>query len=184
MSVCLSIIGPGGGGPDVIAYGAVNICSLCSPSIYRQDGGWPWTTSLSCNMKKLNSNFYKKQVCIPVGCVPPAYWLTVSRCSGRGACMACTPAGMHALNPPSMHTLTGHACPFRAHPQGMHTSPAMHTPAGTHAPRPCMPPRPCTPIPLGTLPGTHAPQPRTPPVTHAPLWTEFLTHASDNITLP
>ena len=38
-------------------------------------------------------------------------------------------------------------------------------------PLPCMPPSPCTP-PL-------------PPAMHAPpLWTEFLTHACENVTLP
>ena len=73
-----------------------------------------------------------------------------------------------------------------------------------HAPLPCMPPphTPCHawPLPCMRPPTTHDPLPcmpsamhapchACPPATHdplpctSPLWTEFLTHASENITL-
>ena len=52
------------------------------------------------------------------------------------------------------------------------------------------PPRPDPGHPPGCGPGDHPPRcgPRDPPGvgldTPPPLWTEFLTHASENITLP
>ena len=52
----------------------------------------------------------------------------------------------------------GHAC---------HTFPPCHTYPPSHTP-----------------PAMHTPLPCTPPGTHDPMWTEFLTHASENITLP
>ena len=73
------------------------------------------------------------------------------------------------------YTVT-HTCSLVMHTPH-HAHPPMHTPA-MHAPLPC--------IPLPCMPPCHArPLPCMPPATHAPsLWTEFLTHASENITLP
>ena len=51
-------------------------------------------------------------------------------------------------------------------------------------PQPYMPPRPCMPPGHACPPAMHAPQPCMPPSHAPPLWTEFLTHASENITLP
>ena len=79
---------------------------------------------------------------------------------------ACPPATKHDPQQPRM--LPGnHTCPpATTHAPGNHACPL----ATTHAPQqPCMPPA-----------TTHAPrQPCMPPP-----WTEFLTHASENITLP
>ena len=61
------------------------------------------------------------------------------------------------------HAPPHHACPPVMHAP-CHACPLPHT-----APLPCMPPYHAFP-----------PLPRTPP----PLWTEFLTHGSENITLP
>ena len=66
--------------------------------------------------------------------------------------------------------------------------PAMHAPT-MHNPLPCMPPATHTPLPH-THPPCHAcPLPHTPPCHACPpathtLWTEFLTHAYENITFP
>ena len=126
--------------------------------------------------------------------------LTVS----RSICHACP---CHCHMPPTTHAPLCHVCPLATHAPAMHApSPAMHTPC--HAcPLPCMPPTmhaPCHTCPLPHMPPRHmppchaCPPPWTPPC-HAhplplpcmplppctpPLWTEFLTHASENITLP
>ena len=83
-----------------------------------------------------------------------------------------------------------HACP----PPAMHAPlprmpPATHPPPAMHAPLPCTPPAmhtPCHAHPCHTCPpAMHTPCHACPPATHAPPpWTEFLTHASENITLP
>ena len=91
---------------------------------------------------------------------------------------------MHSSRIHTAHSLTVsrsicHACPCHTCP------PAMHTPL------PCMPP-PCTPPATHTHPAMHIPPPCMPhPNMHIPChtcppypWTEFLTHASENITLP
>ena len=109
----------------------------------------------------------------------------------------CMPPAMHAPHP-------CHACPLPCMPPSTHTpcharalpcSPStLHScPPATHAPHPLLP-LPCT------HPTTHTPHPLLPhtpptchthplPATHAPcpcpsLWTEFLTHACKNVTLP
>ena len=85
-----------------------------------------------------------------------------------------------ATHPPC-HTCppTSHACP----PPHIQPSPAMHTPCHVY-PMPCMPPVMHAPLPH-TPPALHAPTPCKPPAMHIPsLWTEFLTHASENVTLP
>ena len=95
------------------------------------------------------------------------------RCSGLLSCHArphplpCTPPVIHA----PCHTCPPLPC----------TSPAMHTPV-MHAPCHAYPP--ATYAPCHTHP--HPPSMHDPPATHAPrpLWTEFLTHACENITFP
>ena len=104
-------------------------------------------------------------------------------------------APCHAF-PPAIHTPPVMYTPCHSHP-------ATHTPA-THAPCHAHPPATYTlchadPLPC-TLPTMHTPLPRMPPAMHAPLphmprhhvhhpamhvtlWTEFLTHASEKITL-
>ena len=92
--------------------------------------------------------------------------LTVS----RGVCHARLLA-MHA----SLATHAPcHACP-----------PATHSPA-MHAPLPHMPPLPCTPPCHACSPPCTAPHlPHMPPLPRMPpMWTENLTHATQNITLP
>ena len=92
----------------------------------------------------------------PMPCMPPAMHVTCHTCP-----LPCTPPATHAPCHayPLPHTLHCHTCP----------------PCNT-----C--PQACTPLPL-----PHTPHP---PTTHAPchacpsLWTEFLTHVSENITLP
>ena len=69
--------------------------------------------------------------------------------------------------------LSCRACPLHAH------SPAMHAPCHAH-PLQCMPP--CHACPLPCVSPCH-----TRPPCHAfllPLWTEFLTHACENIIFP
>ena len=66
---------------------------------------------------------------------------------------------------------------------------AMHTPCHAH-PSPRMHTMPCMAPCHACSPATHTPCHICPPATHAPLqctsplWTEFLTNASENITLP
>ena len=126
---------------------------------------------------------------------------------------ACPPATTHAPNnhahtPATMHTpLQPHTPPLQPHmppatmhapSASMHAPPQPHMPPGnhacppatTHAPQqpcmlplqPCIPPQPCMPPTTTHTPSNHAcPSPSN----HAPPpWTEFLTHASENITLP
>ena len=114
------------------------------------------------------------QQCIPVGCVAPTHWPYLVLSYTPPCNHACPPATMHAPQQPHMP------------PQQPCTPPSNHTcpPATTHVPRqPCTPPSNHT-CPLATMHAPsatmHAPwQPHMPP-----LWTEFLTLASENITLP
>ena len=90
----------------------------------------------------------------------------------RGAChtcpLACMPPAMHA---PWPHMPPGHVCPSsHACPPATH-APQPHVTLAIYAPWACMPP------------GMHALRPHTPPGLACPPWTEFLTHASENITL-
>ena len=82
------------------------------------------------------------------------------RCSGRLFCHACP----LPCTPPVMHTPP----PCTSLP---HIPPQPHTPPAMHAPLQC-PSLPHTP------PAIHA------PTMYTPLWTEFLTHACENITFP
>ena len=66
-----------------------------------------------------------------------------------------------------------HACPLPCMPPSHACPPATHAPPAMHAPLPDIPPSHTCP------PATHTPLPCTPPP-----WTEFVTHASENITLP
>ena len=80
-----------------------------------------------------SSKKFKKQECIPVGCIPP-----VSRgVSGWGG-VACMPPAMHALPPacmpPAMHTPQPRMSPSHAHPRPLACPPDMH------APQLCTPP--------------------------------------------
>ena len=88
-----------------------------------------------------------------------------------GACLACTPPG-YAHPPGHAHSLGMHA-PTGIHPPGHACPPATHASPSHAHPWPCMPPSYACPWPCTS------PQPRMPS-----LWTEFLTHASENITLP
>ena len=101
---------------------------------------------------------------VPQPCMPPSHTCPLSHaCS-----LPCMPPATHAPHhacPPAMHT------PLPQMPPRFTWPPASHTPSGHACPLPCTPPRPW-----------HGPLPRTPPPPH--LWTEFLTHASENITLP
>ena len=74
---------------------------------------------------------------------------------------------MPRMPPPTHASLAMHA-PLP------HSSPTMHALPTMHAPCPCHArPLPCTP-PIMHIPHHHA----------RPLWTEFLTHASESITFP
>ena len=73
------------------------------------------------------------------------------------------------------------------------TPPAMHAPYHTcppcmppamHAPLLCTPPYHACPHAMHNPPATQPPLPHMPPAMHTPLWTETLTHATQNITLP
>ena len=105
---------------------------------------------------------FAKQECIPVGCVPSAHWpypvvsATQAPCHAHPRCHACPLKPTH---------------PCHAHPPPR-MPPAMYAPCHTCPPIPCMPPT------------MHAPYHACPPAMHTPLWTEFLTHASEKITLP
>ena len=90
----------------------------------------------------------------------------------------CTPPAMHApchTCPPAMHA-PWHACP-----------PATHTPCQAMPPCHACPhhtcPHACPPATHGPT-TMHAPLPCMPPYHACPPWTEFLTHASENFTLP
>ena len=97
-----------------------------------------------------------QQECIPVGCVLPAH-LVVSA----------THAHILPRMPPAMHT-PHDACPPTTHAP-CHAWPPCHS---------CLPCHACPPLPH-THPAMHAPR------CHAcPPWTETLTHATQNITLP
>ena len=85
-------------------------------------------------------------------------WSGRLSCHARPHCHAYQPAKhapCHACPPPC--TPPCHTCPHHAWP-----------PCHACFPLPCMPP------------SHHA----CPPAMHAPLWTEFLTHACENITFP
>ena len=97
-----------------------------------------------------------------------AHSLTIS----RSICHAWPPS--HACPPPRMPPAMHASLPCM--PSVMHTSPTMHAPrhahpATMHASLPHMAPHHAHP---------HPPAKHDPP----PPWTEFLTHASENITLP
>ena len=112
-----------------------------------------------------NCDLFKKQECIPVGCVPPAHWpyLVVS----------------HASPLATMYAPHHHTCPLppRMPPLAtMHAPPHHHTcplppcmsPATTHAPLlPCM--SPAQPPRMPSLPPhpPPPPPPRMPPHLHA-----------------
>ena len=125
--------------------------------------------------------------------------MRIARSLTVSCCILHNPPGNHACPPlqPCMPPTTMHT-PHNHIPPQPRTSPSNHTcpwqpcmppsnhacpPATTHAPQqPCTPPttmqppqQPCTP------PSNHT----CPPHNHTPpLWTEFLTHTSENITLP
>ena len=94
-------------------------------------------------------------------------------CSGHLSCYA--------------HPSTAKHVPCHAHPPAT-CAPAIHAPRHT-CPLPCMPPathapchaHPCLPC---TPPAMQSPSATLAPTMHAPLWTEFLTHACENITFP
>ena len=113
-----------------------------------------------------------------------AHSLTVShRILHMPPCNHAHPLPCNHACPPTTHAPCNHA-----HPWQPHTHPCQQP--CTSPWQPCTPPatmhtpwQPCTPPGnhAHVLATTHAPiwQPRMPP-----LWTEFLTHASENITLP
>ena len=113
--------------------------------------------------------------------------LTVS----RGICQAC-PLAMHAPH----HAPPCHACHPATHAALPHMPTLPHTPYHAcphpvmHAPLPHMPPAmhppPCTPPPCTHPRHSCPPSPchASPPCHVPPLWTETLTHATQNITLP
>ena len=133
------------------------------------------------------------QECIPVGCV-------------TSAAVAVSPAMRAPLPhiPPLPHTSPCHAHPLPCMPPLPCTPPPCHTcPPAMHAPPPHTPPchtcpLPCMPPHHTHTPATHAPLTCTPPPCHTcpqpcthplpctspPPWTEFLTHACENITFP
>ena len=113
-------------------------------------------------------------------------------------CHTCTPC--HAQPLPCMPPC--HACPLpcmpSCHAPLPHTPPCM--PPAMYAPLPCMPPCHSYPPAMHAPSATHAPHHACPPTMHAPCracpptthtpcnahppWQEFLTHTSENITLP
>ena len=100
---------------------------------------------------------------IPCRDVPLINYTSVSRSYLLHKC--------HTSPPPCMHPAT--------HTLSMHTPPAMHA-SLPHTPLPCKPSTMHTPWPHMPPTATHAP-----PATYAqPLWTEFFTHAWENITFP
>ena len=110
-----------------------------------------------------------QQECIPAGCVP---------CWGVGVCLsACwdTPPGP---GPPGV----GLDNPLRCGPG--------HPPSQIPQPPPGSRPRPPQPDPQPPCLGLDTPKPDPPTsplglgLDATPRWTEFLTHASENITLP
>ena len=99
-----------------------------------------------------------KQECIPVGCILPTV-------------IVIFPA-THTPQPPCM-------------PPTTHAPPAMHAPCHTCPPYHACPQQACPPCHT-CPPATHAPPHHvcpSPNHAHFP-WTEFLTHACENITLP
>ena len=107
-----------------------------------------------------------KQECIPVGCIPPAHW----------------PYAMHAPLPhmPPYHACAPcYTCPPATHKHPWHAHLLPYMPPAMHALLPCTPPAIHAPLPhISPLPCMPPLPPPPPP------WTEFLTHASENITLP
>ena len=98
--------------------------------------------------------------------------LTIS----HSICHACPPCHTCLPTPPATHA------PHHAHPLPCmplpYTPPARYAPNAMHTPLPCTPPTMHTPPP-------HMPPPCMPPChAHPPPWTETLTHATQNITLP
>ena len=125
---------------------------------------WKRYLDQTCKQKCL----HRVQECIPVGCVPPAHWPTISHSVGGGD--------------------VWHACPLPCMPPAMH-SPLLHmpplpcTPHWHAQPMPCMSPATHTPLPCMPPYHTHTPLPRTPPPPcMPPLWTEWLTDMCKNIT--
>ena len=105
-------------------------------------------------------------------------------------CMALRPPATQAL-PLAMHALLAMHAPHHAYSLAMHTPqpcmPPVTSPPATHAWE--QTPSEQTPLgvdtPLRADPQTrHPPGADTPQEQTSPLWTEFLTHASENITLP
>ena len=93
-------------------------------------------------------------------------YLSCSACGGGHAWHAYPPA---PCMPPATHA------PY-------HTPPAMHAPCHT-CPLPCTPPLPCM-SPCHACPPPCMPPCHARPLPHVPsLWTETLTHATQNITL-
>ena len=86
--------------------------------------------------------WHNKQECIPVGCVPPMHWPTISH-SVWGVCMACTPLTMHT-------------------PSAIHARLPRMPPPTTHTSLPCTPP-PCMPPCHACPPAMHVSLPCTPP---------------------
>ena len=113
------------------------------------------------------------------------------RCSGNLSCHACplpyTPPAMHVpchTCPPAMHAPC-HASPLPCMPPATHdplphTHPCHACPLCHASPPPCKPRATHDPLPhthpCHACPPTHAPYHACPP------WTEFLTHACENIT--
>ena len=91
--------------------------------------------------------------------------ICTARRNCRFSCNTCPPLRYTPLfhAPSAMHA------PLLGTPPAMH-APMPHTPIATHTPHACPP---------ITTHARHAPLPHT-----SPLWTEFLTHACENITLP
>ena len=152
-------------------------------------------------IEKLLTRMHSSRMCT-------AHLLTTSCsiCCGMHAplpCMPSPPPAMHApchTQSPATHAPSNsHACPPSCMSPTMHVPPAMHSPLPhtpchafppgmhalptMHAPLPCTAPHHTCPLPH-TLPCHTSPCHACPPATHAPpLWTEFLKHASENITL-
>ena len=105
------------------------------------------------------NEFSHKQECIPGGCVPPA---AVAVSAG---------VSTHTHTPPGTRDPLDKAPPRTRHPPGTEHAPDQ-APPGTRFPRSGPPPGPVTP------------PDQAPPDQAPPPWTETLTHASENITLP
>ena len=100
------------------------------------------------------------QECIPVGCVPPAQCLAISRTAHPPFCHACPP--LPCMPPFTMHAPLCHACPPSPcmHPRSNHTCPPQEQPRMPPQSNHACPPweQPHTPLSGAT---THAPCPRS-----------------------